>query len=380
MASQAIKVLHLVGSGAYGGDNSCVIQLLSTVDRSRFVLDVLSFGGDGPAFEEMRRMGVDAHALDPRGRYGPAAVLRYLGHLMRGGYRILHAHVGSRVPRYVARLAGCSTIAHVHGLPEVFAGRAPEDRIGLRAALRTSVYAGSDSVVACSGDTLAMLAKTCPELGSRLSVIRNGIDTGRWRPLAAEALAQKRMAAGLAGAFAVGFAGRLVPLKRVDCVIDAAEHAIKKHPELTVLVLGDGPLRAALEDRARALGNRIRFLGWQDSADWMPLFDVLVLPSESEGLPFCILEAMACGIPVIASSAGAIPEAVVEGATGMLVHPGDGRGFRQAIEVLAGKPATRHRMGLAGRRRIEESFGADVMAASVEALYTKLCDRPETCI
>lgn len=377
MAGQPIKVMHLVGSGAYGGENSCVTQLLGTVDRTRFALGVRSFGSDGPAFEAMRRMGFDARPLDVRGRYGPAAVGRYLGHLVNGGYRILHAHVGSRVPRFVARIAGCSTIAHVHGLPEAFAGQASEDRIGLGVTIRSAVAAGSHSVVACSSDTSAMLAKACPELGPRLSVIRNGIDPGRWRPLAPEALAQERKAAGLAGTFAVGFAGRLVPLKRVDSIIEAAEHAVRKHPELLLCILGDGPSRAALEGRARNLGDRIRFLGWQDSARWMPLFDVLVLPSESEGLPFCILEAMACGVPVIASAVGGIPEAVVDGETGLLVQPGSAPELLLAIEALLGDADTRLRMGRAGRQRVEESFGVAAMAGSIEDLYTGLRHGPE---
>lgn len=376
-ANCPIRVLHLIGSGGHGGVNSFVLQLLKGIDRSRFSLGVCSFGGEGVVLDEMRGLGIDACTLNPEGKYGPQAVFRYFRHITSGGYKIVHAHVGARIPRLVARMSGCRTIAHAHGPPEASSDRIRERDPSLKSSFRTAFGVGSDLIVACSGHTGLMLKTICPELASRVRVIYNGIELDRWQLAGTGDRIQRKLAVGLTGdAVVVGFAGRLVPLKRVDCLVEAAEYSIARHGNLSFVVLGDGALRPALEHRAAALGGRFRFLGWQATADWMPLFDMLVLPSESEGLPLCILEAMACAIPVIAASVGGIPEAVIDGVTGILVPPGDSQALSRAIDSLAGDLDMRRKMGLAGKARAEELFDSRLMTRRFEDLYANLHRSP----
>lgn len=372
-AGRPIRVVQLIGSSGHGGVNSFVLQLLKNVDRAHFRLAVCSFGGEGVALNEMRGLGVEACALNGVGEYGPQTIFRYFRHIRSRGYGIVHAHVGARIPRLVARLAGCRTIAHAHGPTEESADRIRRHDPSLKSEFRTAFGVGSDSIVACSKDTGLMLETICPELAPRVGVIYNGIDLNQWQRNCAGDSQQRKIDAGLPGdAIVVGFAGRLVPLKRVDTLVTAAERAIARNSKLTFVVIGDGALRPKLEKQARLLGDRFRFLGWQDSAYWMPLFDMLVLPSESEGLPLCILEAMASSVPVVASSVGGVSEAVVDGVTGILVPPGNPQALSRAIDALAGDREKRHRMGLAGRARAEEVFDARAMARSVEDLYLRL--------
>ena len=154
--------------------------------------------------------------------------------------------------------------------------------------------------------------------------------------------------------------------------MEAAPRLLADHPQLHLLVLGDGPLRPELERQARPLGDRCRFLGWGQGPDWLPLFDVLVLPSESEGLPYCVLEAMALGIPVVASAVGGIEEAVVDGQTGWLVPSGDAPALGLALDRLIEDSTMRFAMGVAARVRAESLYDVRTMARRWEELYARL--------
>ncbi|HEY1417500.1 MAG TPA: glycosyltransferase, partial [Myxococcaceae bacterium] len=134
-----------------------------------------------------------------------------------------------------------------------------------------------------------------------------------------------------------------------------------------VLVAGDGPLRSALQ--AEAAGEEVRFLGFvTDVGRVLAAADVLALPSRTEGLPMAALEAMAAGVPVVASAVGSLPEVLGDGA-GVLVPPGDIEALRVALERLW-DPATRQALAHVARARVASRYGADVMARSYrERLY-----------
>jgi glycosyltransferase involved in cell wall biosynthesis len=195
------------------------------------------------------------------------------------------------------------------------------------------------------------------------------------RPSAAE-MEERRRAGGLSQhSVLVGFLGRIIPLKGPDCLLAAAQTLIPRHPHLHFVLLGDGCLRTALEQQAVSLGARFQLLGDRPSSEWFPLIDILVLPSESEGLPFAVLEAMAWGKPVVASAVGGVPEAVVDGETGLLIPPGDVRALETALNTLICHPEMRRQMGLAGRARAERLFDSRQMARSFENLYVRLSER-----
>ena len=164
----------------------------------------------------------------------------------------------------------------------------------------------------------------------------------------------------------------MVPVKRIDCIAEAARRVLVEHRNVQFVLLGDGPLRPRIERETAALGDRFRFMGIRSVAQWMPMLDVLLLPSESEGLPYSILEAMACGVPVIASSVGGIPEAVVDDKTGILVPPGDPAALTCAISSLVGDPDRRREFGVEARARTASHFDAAVMARQFEDLYREL--------
>jgi glycosyltransferase involved in cell wall biosynthesis len=144
-----------------------------------------------------------------------------------------------------------------------------------------------------------------------------------------------------------------------------------------LVVVGSGPDEAAARATAARYGisERVSFLGRRSSNDVERIIgasDLLVLPSSVEGLPYVILEAMACGKPVVASDVYGIPEAVIDGETGLLVPPGDDAALARALDTLIANGELRRRMGQSGRARFEARFTLERQLSAMSSLYTEL--------
>ena len=153
--------------------------------------------------------------------------------------------------------------------------------------------------------------------------------------------------------------------------------AICNVPNALFVLVGDGSERASLEAQAARLGigDRVIFLGYRDDvAELLANCDLLVLPSLYEGLPLSVLEAMAAGKPVVATSVGGTPEAVLDGETGFLVPSRDPTALVRAIQRLLTDACLRRKMGMAGRRRVQRNFSPTQMVAGVTQMYEKLLD------
>jgi glycosyltransferase involved in cell wall biosynthesis len=153
--------------------------------------------------------------------------------------------------------------------------------------------------------------------------------------------------------------------------------AIRNVPNAIFVLVGDGSERASLEAQAAHLcvRDRVIFLGHRDDvAELLATCDLLVLPSLYEGLPLSVLEAMAAGKPVVATSVGGTPEAVLDGETGFLVPSRDPTALVRAIQRLLTDACLRRKMGMAGRRRVQRNFSPTQMVAGVTQIYEKLLD------
>lgn len=147
---------------------------------------------------------------------------------------------------------------------------------------------------------------------------------------------------------------------------------IRRHPETRVLVFGKGGLRQTLEDEVLRVGlkNHVLFAGFRtDLARWLPCVDIVVHPADMEGLGVSLLQASASAVPVVATRAGGIPEAVEHGVTGLVIEPGDPTGLQAAILTLLDAPEMRKAMGLAGRIRASKEFSTSHMVEGNLAIY-----------
>jgi glycosyltransferase involved in cell wall biosynthesis len=175
----------------------------------------------------------------------------------------------------------------------------------------------------------------------------------------------------LAEGLVVGSVGRLDEQKAYDVLIAA----LPSLPDVTVVLVGDGPARAKLEELARHHGvaDRVIFTGWQAEARrYLGGFDVFVLPSRYEGFPLSIIEAMLACLPVVATDVGSVSECVLAGETGAVVPPDDGNRLAETIRMLLESADLRMRMGEQGRERAISLFSVDAMARSYEQLYAEI--------
>jgi glycosyltransferase involved in cell wall biosynthesis len=212
--------------------------------------------------------------------------------------------------------------------------------------------------------------------------IPNGVDTERFRPSGAAERAALRAALGLpAGRPLVVYVGRLAPEKGVDLLVDAWP-AVAARARARLAVVGDGPEALRLRDRAEALGvaDSIAFTGGvADTAPYLRAADAAALPSRTEGLPVALLEAMACGLPIVATAVGGTPEVLADGATGRLVSPERPEALADGLaEALLDAGAAR-RWGGAARAQVLAQYALDAVADRFVALYRAVTAGPSAC-
>lgn len=230
-----------------------------------------------------------------------------------------------------------------------------------------------------SSSPLASAARALAPYRDRIAVVPFGIDADAWaRPAAPTArVAEARQRA--AGRPLILFAGRMVPYKGVDVLLDAMAPL-----DACLALVGDGPCRARWEARARRMGlaDRVTFTGEVPASELTAFFqacDLFVLPSvtAAEAFGFVQLEAMACGKPVVSTRVpSGVPWVNRDGETGYTVTPGDPVALREAIARLLADPALRGVMGRAGRARVQAEFTLEKMASRVVAEYEAICTTP----
>jgi glycosyltransferase involved in cell wall biosynthesis len=207
----------------------------------------------------------------------------------------------------------------------------------------------------------------------RLYVVHNGAPPCSFDGVRDQALDDWRGDGPLAATMAV-----LRPQKSVDVFIDAAPAVLEQVPDARLAVVGNGELRGELEQRAHSLGlsERLRFFDFQPpAARQLASLDVFVLPSSWEAFPISVLEAMACGVPQLATDVGGTREAVAEGETGLLCPPGDPAALADRLVRLLRDEDLRRRMGEASRQRFDEHFRIEAMLDGTAAVYRSVLER-----
>jgi len=223
----------------------------------------------------------------------------------------------------------------------------------------------------------------------KLALIPGAIDTAEFAAAGADAARRAAVraewglddAAAAAPGCAVGVVGRLVGGKGHGCFLAAAARLADTPAVAKFLIVGEGPERAALEAEAGRLGvadGRVLFTGFRDDVPAvLAALDILVLPStDAEVLPLVVMEALAAGRPVVATSVGGVPEMIEDGVSGLLVPPGDADALAAALRRLTGDATLRARLAGAGRECVERRFTLARMVSETERVYRRLCCCP----
>ena len=206
------------------------------------------------------------------------------------------------------------------------------------------------------------------------SVIHSGVDLSPFRQ-ASRGRARKRKELGISpDALAIGFVGWLLPIKGVNFLVQAMAGVVRDHPKTLLVLVGKGEQENELKKQVENLGltDKVLFLGWRsDVEEIMACFDLLVLPSLNEGMGRVLVEAMAVGLPIVASNVGGISDLVKDGKNGLLVPPADAQALERAISGLLKDKARRKQLGKAGKKMCR-AYSAEAMVEQINNLYARL--------
>lgn len=205
---------------------------------------------------------------------------------------------------------------------------------------------------------------------ARCRFLPNGVDTHIYQPATQQAKKEIREALGLPDGFICLYSGRLAPEKGLDVLLNAWNRISARHPQAHLLLLGSGPREAALREMA---GERVIFGGYvPDPCLFYQACDLFVLPSLTEGLSNAMLEAMACGLPLVATRVGAAEELNPEGENGRLVTAGSAQELADALDFFLSDPREGRRMGANGRQFVQAAYSLDQTIARLTAIYAEL--------
>ncbi len=372
---QKIKVCHVAMGDLWAGAEVQLAILLSSLSKvPHFEITAILFN-QGRLASELMGLGVKTHVI-LESPHSPLSIAKQLSDFFRHHQiDILHTH------KYKDNILGALSsvwqgipwrIRTIHGSPEPFVGYQ---------AVKIKIYENVDNginrwlvdrILAVSLDLRSQLIKRFdPE---KVICVHNAIDVEQIRLTGCATGLRKELK--LSGQeFLIGTMGRLVPVKGLESFLKAAQIIHRQRSNVKFIIAGDGPSKGLLQARAIEYGidKDVLFLGHRnDSHEMLGLLDLFVLPSLSEGIPMVLLEALALARPVVASRVGGIPEVIEHGISGLLVTPGREDELAQSCVALMDDSDWGRRLGLAGRKCIEERFSARFMAEQVAEVYRTL--------
>jgi len=364
-APRPVRVVHVVPSLSVGGMELAMSRIIHGMPRDGFEHTVVCLKGEGGGWARQLRLtqvyNMYAVPNDPR---LPWRLWRLLRHCRPN---VIHARNWGAWPDVaLARLLFWPPIPLVfsfHGLDR--AGQMPlRRRLAFRvlAGITTRVFTVSEGAKRYLVDEVGLSA-------SRIQVIPNGVDTKRFSPGPPRTRG---------GRLVVGTVGSLTPVKNQALLLRSCAALAGHGVDWELRLAGKGPWEARLRQLAAHLGvtERVRFHG---AVEEVPAFlrdlDLFALPSDTEAHPNALLEAMACGLPCVASGIGGVPEVLAKGQCGIIVAPGEQAALTHQIVRLARDGELARRLGIAARERVRREYSLEGMLQAYERLYREVAGR-----
>lgn len=372
-----LHVLTVIDGLGWGGAEMLLAELAEGAPAAGVRMSVAYlYEKDGsPAARRLRSAGVEPVHLDAAGLLSPRSYRAVRAHVQALAPDVVHTHLGysDLLAGAAARSLGVPSVSTIH-LAHWDTPDGARDALKLWLFARARRHCAGRVVTVSDAARASYLARGWDEPG-RVVTVHNGV-----RDVPDDARHDEvRQALGLeAQDVVVTMVSVLREGKGHRAAIEAVERLAVLRPDLPVrlLVLGDGPLRAELGERAAETGGRVVLAGHRDDVRAvMAATDVLLHPSEQDAFPTALLEAMAAGVPVVASDVGGIPEIVEPGVTGVLVPaPADAGDLVAALGRVVEDPQRCRRLADAARRRYLQSFTAQAWALRLRAVYDDVRD------
>ncbi|MEJ5330451.1 MAG: glycosyltransferase [Desulfobaccales bacterium] len=365
LPGRPLRVLQLISTLPVGGAEEVVAAIVRGLDPELFEVEAATIEALGAIGEELTREGRRVTALNLSLKRTPTfRLIRAVRRLLRERQPdILHTHLYH--PNLYGRLAAWGL-----GVPVVCSVHSVYSRVKLhRLLLNRLLTPWTAALIAVSPQVWADIRKYDGVPPEKLHLLPNGVDL---KALDIPVSREEARARLKVDGFVVGAVGRLEEEKGHAYLLEALHLLSEELPEATLLLAGEGRRGEALRRQAAdlGLGAQVRFLGWRrDVPLILKALDLYVQPSLWEGLSLALLQAMAAGLPVVATQVGGFEQVITSGVNGVLVPPRDSAALAGAIRELYHDPATRIRLGEAARRTARENYSQETMLQRLKDLY-----------
>jgi len=372
--NRGYRILHIIAGLWVGGAERGLVNLIRHANNDIFEHIIIAFE-DGELKQDFLNLGIE-----------PIILRKKEGHHLRFIFQIVRkfkqlkpniVHCRNALPAVIyggtaTKMASLPLVVSIHGHTNFL-------KNNFRAKLYYRIQNCSDRVITVSNSIKNHLITSGGINLDKITVIHNGIDLTRIKPISSSR-ESKKMELGLSHSdLIVGCVGNLRPVKGHKYLIQSMPLILKKFSNVQFVLVGDGALRAELERLASEFNvkDKVIFLGYRkDVSELMPIFDIFVSPSLSEGLSNVILEAMVAKKPVVATNVGGNPEVIEDGKTGILVRPNDPQALGKALITLLDDKRKRWEMGTQGFLRVKQEFCLDKAVKKYEQVYLSLLNRP----
>ena len=367
-----IRVLEIIGNAIVGGMESTVYDLIRSLPQDEFEVSCVC-PYESPFTAKLRSLGCKTYITSIRDDPPWHSIEMVATIIEQQSIDIVHAHLlnAHTLAAISGRLAGVPVVATIHSMTiwtqEISVAR----------------LAGSSLITVCQQAFAQAIATGVPS--NNVHLISNGVDVGRFRSDRDRGAFRAQLGIPLKAPL-LGFVGRLSPEKGPDKFIQAAERICRAKPDVYCVMVGEGPEERSLRHEIGRYGLEDRILlagAMSNTENIYPEIDILLQTSRSEAMPLAVIEAMACGIPVIALAVGGVPEIIEAGTTGIHIspieapgvsshYPGDWPGIACAALDLIARPDLWSQMGKAGRARVVELFNLKENSERIASLFRQL--------
>ena len=346
-----------------------LVSVVRKLDRKKFRVVVGYIYGQGTLAGEMRKAGANVVDLSRRGKVDPLLIIKIFLLIRKERIKVVHTHLvhATVAGRIAAKLAGVRSIVTTRHYAYYHKRRGLVNWMERKSAtLNGRFVAVSDAV----REYMQSREKYRPE---KIMVIHNAVEPGLFHPAGGQDDPRKN-------SLLIGSVGRLHSSKGYDTLLKSMPEVIKEFPQAKLVIAGNGTEKDSLEGIRDQLGlsDKVTFLGIKTPEEIRALLrgiSLFVMASNYEGFGLAAVEAMASGIPVVATNVGGLLEIVEEGKTGFLVPPDEPLALAHRIICLLKNRNLRVEMGRAGRKRVETFFSLDNMIAKLETMYRDLLNQ-----
>jgi glycosyltransferase involved in cell wall biosynthesis len=363
-SNRKIHVLHLIGSTGLYGAERWILALMRAMDTSKFRSTLINLVDSteerSAVVQAAGQRGLEAIDFVTGGKFNLFAAVRLARWVKEQRVDIIHGHgfKSDLLGLLTAKLAGCRVMTTPHGW-----SMEKDKKLQLYEKLDRFSFRFMDMVCPLSPELLNGLTGTVEQ--AKLKLIFNGVDIDEIK----EATPRDRTHRDC---YTIGYIGQLIERKDMPTLMTAFHLLTKERKNIRLIILGDGAKRVELQEQCRQLGiaDKVDFLGFRtDAASWLKTFDIFVLPSRLEGIPRCIMEALAATIPVVITDIPGNRDLVTHKDSGLLYPVGDSRQLAECVAFMIDHPAEAREMAVCGNRKVEDEYSNRKMAREYEAVY-----------